>query len=77
MLHLTTNVTSFHDLYTSLPFNANFQALRLIDKPINGPLWRMIVKEIEVLNMSTHYQYVYKFLKEGTEDATAFLSGAS
>ena len=37
----------------------------------------MMSKEKEVLSMSAHYQSLYDFFKEGAEDATAFLNGAS
>ena len=36
-----------------------------------------MVKEKEVLNMSTHCQSLYELFKESAEDATAFLNGAS
>ena len=65
----------FHDLQV-LPFKVACKALGLIEKLVSGPLWRMMVKKKEVLNMSTHYQSLYKFFK-GAEDATAFLNGAS
>ena len=66
----------FHDLQV-LAFKVACQALGLIDKLVSGPLWRMMVKEKEVLSMSTHYQGLYEFFKEGAEDATAFLNGES
>ena len=66
----------FHDLQV-LAFEVACQALGLIDKLVSGPLWRMMVKEKEVLSMSTHYQSVYEFFKEGGEDATAFLNSES
>ena len=46
-----------------LPFKVAYQAVGLIDKLVNGPLWRMMVKEKEVLSMSTHYQ-ILNFLKK-------------
>ena len=46
-----------------LPFKVAYQALGLIDKLVNGPLWRMMVKEKEVLSMSTHYQ-ILNFLNK-------------
>ena len=45
----------YHDLQV-LHFRVACQALGLIDKYVAGPLWRMMVKEKEVLNMSKHYQ---------------------
>ena len=53
----------FHDLQV-LAFEVACQALGLIDKLVSGPLWRMMVKEKEVLSMSTHYQGLYEFLKK-------------
>ena len=47
----------FPDLQV-LTFKVACQALRLIGKLVSGPLWRMMVKEKEVLSMSTHYQSV-------------------
>ena len=38
------------------------QALGLIDKYVTGTLWRMMVKKMEVLNMSKHYQKMKTFL---------------
>ena len=38
----------FHDLQV-LPFKVACQALGLIEKLVSGPLWRMMVKEKEVL----------------------------
>ena len=46
-----------------LPFKVAYQALGLIDKLVNGPLWRMMAKEKEVLSMSTHYQ-ILNFLNK-------------
>ena len=40
----------FHDLQV-LPFQVACQALGLIDKLVSCPLWRMMVKEKEVLNV--------------------------
>ena len=40
----------FHDLQV-LHFQVACQALGLIDKLVSGPLWRMMVKEKEVLNV--------------------------
>ena len=44
----------YHDLQV-LHFRVACQALGLIDKYATQPLWRMMVKEKEVLNMSKHY----------------------
>ena len=44
----------YHDLQV-LHFRVACQALGLIDKYVTQPLWRMMVKEKEVLNMSKHY----------------------
>ena len=52
----------FHDLQV-LAFEVACQALGLIDKLVSGPLWRMMVKEKEVLSMSTHYQ-ILNFLNK-------------
>ena len=38
----------FHDLQV-LPFKVACQALGLMEKRVSGPLWRMMVKEKEVL----------------------------
>ena len=53
----------FPDLQV-LTFKVACQALGLIGKLVSGPLWRMMVKEKEVLSMSTHYQGLYEFLKK-------------
>ena len=62
----------YHD-FQVLHFRVACQALGLIDKYVTGPLWRMMVKEKEVLNMSKHYQKMYKFFNDCLLDATPFL----
>ena len=64
----------YHDLQV-LHFRVACQALGLIDKYVTGPLWRMMVKEKEVLNMSKHYQKMYTFFNDCFLDATPFLEG--
>ena len=44
----------YHDLQV-LHFRVSCQALSLIDKYVTEPLWKMMVKEKDVLNMSKHY----------------------
>ena len=43
-------------------FRVACQALDLIDKYVTGTLWRMMVKKMEVLNVSKHYQKMKTFL---------------
>ena len=62
----------FHGLQV-LHFRVACQALGLIDKFVTGPLWRMMDKEKEVLNMSKHYQKMYSFFNDCFLDATPFL----
>ena len=54
-----------------------WEALGLIDRFGSGTLWKKMVKERQVLNMSIHYQGLYEFFKERAEDVNAFLNGAS
>ena len=49
----------------------------MIDRFGSGTLWKKMVKERQVLNMSIHYQGLYEFFKERAEDVNAFLNGAS
>ena len=49
-------MSAVHHDFQVLHFRVASQALGLIDKYVTGPLWRMMVKEKEVLNMSNHYQ---------------------
>ena len=66
----------FYDLEV-LQYKVACQALGLIDKLITGPLWRMMMKEKEVLNMSLHYKAMLDFFKECEQDASSFLNGTS
>ena len=61
----------YHDLQV-LHFRIACQALGLIDKYVTGPLWRMMVKEKKVLNMSKHYQKMYTFFNDCFLDAIPF-----
>ena len=49
------------------------QALRLIDKLVTGPLWRTMVKEKEVLNITLPKNV--DFLKQCVADPSLFLDG--
>ena len=64
----------YHDLQV-LYFRVACEALDLIDKYVTGPLWRMMVKEKKVLNMSKYYQKMYTFFNDCFLDATPFLKG--
>ena len=62
----------YHDLQIS-HFRVACQALGLIDKYVTQPLWRVMVKEKEVLNISKYYQKMYTFFNDYFLDATLFL----
>ena len=54
-LHDKLMSAAFYDLHV-LAYKVACQALGLIDKLVTGPLWRTMVMEKEVLDMSLHYQ---------------------
>ena len=53
------------------------QILDLIDKPVTGPLWRTMVKENEVVDMSLHYQKLHDFFKQCATDPSLFSDGTN
>ena len=67
---------AFYDLHV-LAYKVACQALGLIDKLVTGPLWRTMVKEKEVLDMSLHYQKMYDFFKQCAADPSLFLDGTN
>ena len=60
-----------------LAYKVACQTLGLIDKLVTGPLWRTMVKEKEVLDMSLHYQKMYGFFKQCATDPSFFLDGTN
>ena len=50
-------------------------ALVLIEKLVSGPLWKIISKEKQILNMSVHYQDLLSFFEVCADDASAFTKG--
>ena len=67
---------AFYDLHV-LAYKVACQALGLIDKLVTGPLWRTMVKEKEVLDISVHYQKMYDFFKQCAADPSLFLDGTN
>ena len=67
---------AFYGLYV-LAYKVACHALGLIDKLVTGPLWRTMVKEKEVLDMSLHYQNMYDFFKQYVADPSLFLDGTN
>ena len=49
--------------------------LVLIEKLVSGPLWKIISKEKQILNMSAHYQDSLSFFEVCADDASAFMKG--
>ena len=54
---------------------AGCRALGLIDKFLTGPLWRLLVKVENVLDMNKYYQRIEELYSKISEDATDFLEG--
>ena len=84
LLNFLNNVSLDNKLMSSVLYNLEVlqykvacQEIGLIDKVVTGPLWRMMVKEKEVLNMSVHYQAMLDFFKECEQNASSsnFLNG--
>ena len=50
-------------------------ALVLIEKLGSGPLWKIISKEKQILNMSAHYQDLLSFFEVCADDASGFVKG--
>ena len=57
-----------------LAFRVGYRVLGLIEKLVTGPLWRIMVKEKCVLNMSTHYQNLLTCFEKWADDCTSFLN---
>ena len=56
-------------------FIAGCRALGLIDKFLTGPLWRLLIKVKNVLDLNKYYQKVEELCLQLSEDATEFLKG--
>ena len=57
-----------------LAFRLGCRVLGLIEKLVSGPLWRIMVKEKCVLNMSTNYQKLLTCFERWADDSTSFLN---
>ena len=53
------------------------QTLELIDKLVTVPLWRTMIKEKEVLDMSLHYQKMLDSFKQCATDPSLFPDGTN
>ena len=53
------------------------RALRVIEKLVTGPLWRIIEKESHILDMNKHYQNLLSKFETWAEDAGIFLAGTN
>ena len=57
-----------------LAFKVDCRVLGLMEKLVTGPLWRIMVKEKCVLNMSTNYQKLLTCFERWADDSTSFLN---
>ena len=58
-----------------IAYRVGCRALGLIEKLVSGPLWKIISKEKQILNMSAHYQDLLSFFEVCADDASAFMKG--
>ena len=52
-----------------LAFKVDCRVLGLMEKLVTGPLWRIMVKEKCVLNMSTHYHKLLTCFEKWADDS--------
>lgn len=64
------------DLQVSM-FLAEAKVLALFGRLVTGPLWRLLESKIHILDMSSKYVQLLKWLHDAAEDPSNFLSASS
>ena len=82
LVHFFKKINSDNNLLLSvdwdlgvISYRVGCWALVLIEKLVSGPLWKIISKEKQILNMSAHYQDLLSFFEVCADDASAFMKG--